>query len=237
MGDRITVRLDDELHARLADAAQARGMDVSSVVRQVLMASLDRGRGVTPTIEGSLSDTTVPSPHTTETCMGTVLDSCPADIADQIRASAEWEGRLLQGMLPEVISRGWKAVQQPDTGPLPRIVRVPHLLDTCGRTIVAHCVKKVRTAIDHILTRTNLTLPAVLAALLECAIDDRSLEIAPHGLKDYCEAVVSHCAPAVQQRLADAIARTGVSLMVLLPRVLQVWTDPALHPRVGTPNR
>jgi Ribbon-helix-helix protein, copG family len=237
MSDRLTIRLDDELRARLADAAKARGMDVSAVVRQVLIASLDREKGVTPTIEGSLSDTTVPPPHTSETYMATVLDSCPADIAHQIRASAEREGRLLQGMLPEVISRGWKAVQQPDTGPPPRIVRVPHLLDTCGRTIVAHCVKKVGTAIDHLLTQTNLTLPEVLATLLECAIDDHPLEIPPHRPEDCCKAVVSHCAPAVQQRLADAIARTGVSLMVLLPRVLQVWTDPALHPRVGTPNR
>jgi hypothetical protein len=237
MTNRVTIRLDDELHARLADAATVQGIDISSVVRQVLMASLDRGRGVTPTIEGSLSDTTVPSPHTTETCMGTVLDSCPTDISQQIRASAEQEGCPLRQVLPAIITRGWKAAQQPNTGRPPPIMWVPHTLDACSQAVVAHSAKKVRTAIDHLCTQTNLPLPAVLAALLECAIDDRPLEIPPHRPEDCCKAVVSHCVPAVQQRLADAMTRTGATMTELVPRVLQMWTDFTLDRKAGTPNR
>jgi hypothetical protein len=48
MSERITVRLDDAVYDRLSDAAKARGMDVSSVVRQALMASLEGASGTAP---------------------------------------------------------------------------------------------------------------------------------------------------------------------------------------------
>ena len=64
MPERITVRLDDEVYGRLSDAAEARGMDVSSVVRQAVMAHLEGASGTAPT--------SVP-PHTPEDCLAVVV--------------------------------------------------------------------------------------------------------------------------------------------------------------------
>jgi hypothetical protein len=64
MSERVTIRLDDGLRSRLSDAAKARGMDVSSVVRQAVLAHLEGASGTTPT--------SVP-PHTSEDCLAVVL--------------------------------------------------------------------------------------------------------------------------------------------------------------------
>jgi Ribbon-helix-helix protein, copG family len=64
MPERITVRLDDEVYSRLSDAAKARGMDVSAVVRQAVMAHLEGASGTAPT--------SVP-PHTPEDCLAVVV--------------------------------------------------------------------------------------------------------------------------------------------------------------------
>jgi predicted transcriptional regulator len=50
MPERITVRLDDAVHGRLTDAARARGVDVSSVVRQAVMAYLEEVSGTASTL-------------------------------------------------------------------------------------------------------------------------------------------------------------------------------------------
>jgi Ribbon-helix-helix protein, copG family len=64
MSERITVRLEDAVYGRLSDAARAQGTDLSSVVRQALMAYLERARGTAPT--------SVP-PHTPEDCLAVVV--------------------------------------------------------------------------------------------------------------------------------------------------------------------
>ena len=75
MAKRITIRLDDAAYGRLADAAKARGVDVSSVIRQAVMADLDERRGTTPT--------TLP-PHARETCAEAILAGCPYAVQHEI---------------------------------------------------------------------------------------------------------------------------------------------------------
>ncbi len=60
---RITLRVPEELHARLSDAAVQQGADVSAFVRQVLVAALE-GPSDTPT--------SVPS-HMPEDCLAVLL--------------------------------------------------------------------------------------------------------------------------------------------------------------------
>ena len=64
MSERITVRLDEAVYGRLSDAANARGVDVTSVVRQALMAYLERASGTAPA--------SVP-PHTPEDCLAILV--------------------------------------------------------------------------------------------------------------------------------------------------------------------
>jgi hypothetical protein len=64
MSERITVRLDDELYGWLMDAAKARRMDISSVVRQAVSASVAGARtSALPSVP----------PHTPEDCLAIVL--------------------------------------------------------------------------------------------------------------------------------------------------------------------
>jgi Ribbon-helix-helix protein, copG family len=49
MSERITIRLDDAVYSRLTDAAKARGIDLSSVVRQAVIAYLEGAGGTAPT--------------------------------------------------------------------------------------------------------------------------------------------------------------------------------------------
>jgi predicted transcriptional regulator len=64
MSERITVRLDDELYGWLMDAAKARRMDISSVVRQAVSASVAGARtSALPSVP----------PHTPEDCLAVVL--------------------------------------------------------------------------------------------------------------------------------------------------------------------
>jgi hypothetical protein len=64
MSERITVRLDEAVYGRLSDAARARGTDVSSVVRQAVMAYLEGARGTAPAS---------PPSHTPEDCLAVVV--------------------------------------------------------------------------------------------------------------------------------------------------------------------
>ena len=77
MPERITVRLDDALYGRLSVAAQARGTDVSSVVRQAVLAHLD-GIDRTPL--------TAPPAHDREACAQAILATCPVEVQDALWA-------------------------------------------------------------------------------------------------------------------------------------------------------
>jgi hypothetical protein len=86
MSERITVRLEDAVYGRLTDATRARGMDVSSVVRQALMAYLEGARGTAPTSV---------SPHTPEDCLAVVVGHASPRAQRQLTAVfARLEGIL-----------------------------------------------------------------------------------------------------------------------------------------------
>jgi hypothetical protein len=64
MSERITVRMDDELCRRLSDAAKTRGMDVSSIVRQAVIAYIEGARtSALPAVP----------PHSPEDCLAVVI--------------------------------------------------------------------------------------------------------------------------------------------------------------------
>jgi predicted transcriptional regulator len=75
MPERITIRLDDAVYGRLTDAAKARGIDVSSVVRQAVIADLDGTNGPTPT---------APSVHDREACAQTIVEGCPSGVRREV---------------------------------------------------------------------------------------------------------------------------------------------------------
>ena len=64
MSERITVRLDDALYGRLTDAARARGVDISLVVRRAMLDHLEGASGTALTFA---------PPHTPEDCLGVVV--------------------------------------------------------------------------------------------------------------------------------------------------------------------
>ena len=64
MSERITARLDDEVYSRLSDAAKARGLDISSVARQAVIAYLEGASETVPTF--------VPL-HRPEDCLAVVV--------------------------------------------------------------------------------------------------------------------------------------------------------------------
>jgi hypothetical protein len=64
MPERITVRLNDAVYGRLTDAAKARGVDLSSVVRHAVIAYLEGASETAPTL--------VPLHHP-EDCLAVVI--------------------------------------------------------------------------------------------------------------------------------------------------------------------
>jgi hypothetical protein len=75
MRERLTIRLTEDLRSRLSDVARARGMDVSSIVRQAVIAELDGTNGTTPA---------APLVHDREACAQTILEGCPLGVRREI---------------------------------------------------------------------------------------------------------------------------------------------------------
>jgi hypothetical protein len=95
MPERIMVRLDDELYGRLSDAAKARGLDGSAMVRQAVSAS----------VEGACTSAcpAVP-PHPPEDCLAVVLSQ--ASLRTQ-RRLAETFTRIDGALKSQGRSRLW----------------------------------------------------------------------------------------------------------------------------------
>jgi hypothetical protein len=195
MSERITVRLDDEIYGRLTDAARARGMDVSSVIRQAVATDLDRHHGTTPT---------APPVHDREACAQTILEGCPSGVRCEVTlrlthtgfSLADWLEILLWCSVAPFYNEALKQGVQPST-----------------------------------------ILHEALVMFLDRASKARSAIASPHGPEDCAGVVLDHCPPEVQARMADAVARTGASLMRLLPVILRFWTDATRNPQAWTPDR
>jgi hypothetical protein len=85
MSERITIRLDEAVYGRLSDAAKTRGMDVSSVVRQAVMAHLEAASGTAPT--------SVP-PHTPEDCLAVVISHASPIAQRRLAEAFAWLDRI-----------------------------------------------------------------------------------------------------------------------------------------------
>jgi Ribbon-helix-helix protein, copG family len=179
MSERITVRVDDELCGRLSDAAKARGMDVSSVVRQALIAALDGSHATTPT---------VPPVHDREACAQTILQGCPLEVRREIANRLLHTGLSLADVLETLL---WcsvapfyhKAVTQgveparvlhealvmwlDRASKAHSSVGSPHSPDDCARAALAHCPPAVQARMAGALGRTGVPLVRLLSVMLE----------------------------------------------------------------------
>ncbi len=135
----------------------------------------------------------------------------------------------------------------------------PHDREACAQAVLEGCWPWVRQEVLARMTRVGLPLANLFESLLTVAVEpvgdtatqqgvDLSallrqtmttlLERAgPHAPEDCCRIVLAHCPPAVQARMAEAQARTGATLLRLLPGILHVWTDATGNPRAWTPDR
>lgn len=95
MGERLTIRLDDGLRSRLSDVAEARGIDISSVVRQAVMAYLDGVSGITPT---------APPPHDREACAQAILAGCPYEVQHELSTRLSPAGLPLANLLEALLT-------------------------------------------------------------------------------------------------------------------------------------
>jgi hypothetical protein len=195
MSERVTIRLNDGLRARLSDTAKARGIDLSSVVRQAVIAALDRSNRPT---------STAPPVHDREACAQMILEGCPLDVRREISIRLRGTGLSLADWLESML---WCSVAPFDTQALQQGVE------------------------------PSTILHEALVLFLDRASRAQSAAGSLHRSEDCARVVLEHCPPAVQTRMADAIARARASLMQLLPVILQCWTDAARNPRAWTPER
>ena len=115
MSKRITVRLPDEVFARLSEAVKGEGMDVSGVIRQALTAYLDEA----PSREDPGTDRGAEiSPHELEDCVRTLLAQCVPERAERLTAIAQQLRRPLSEVVGELVAQGlrmkwWWNLQAP----------------------------------------------------------------------------------------------------------------------------
>jgi predicted DNA-binding protein len=88
MGSRCTIRLPDELHTRLQQAADSRGVAVADMMRQALVAFLD-GRGSSNGVEPLRAPDSAPvSPPPPHDCGQSVLARLPGEVRARIMETA-----------------------------------------------------------------------------------------------------------------------------------------------------
>jgi hypothetical protein len=179
MGERVTIRLDDDLRSRLSDVAKARGMNLSSVVRQAVMPYMESPKArasVTPDASSAIHV------HDVDMCAQTLLEGCLPEVQQVLLTGAQtMDCSLVDLVHAALIVAAWSEGQ-----PRPQLPwqRTPaHTPEDCARVLL------------------------------------------------------EHCSPAVQARMADAMARLRVPLMRLLLIILQYWTDAARNPRASTSGR
>jgi Ribbon-helix-helix protein, copG family len=179
MAERITVRLDDEVYGRLADAAKARGTDVSSVVRQAVIADLDGVSRIAPT---------APPPHDREACAQAILTGCPSEVQHEVSTRitrvglplAHWLGALLLlSVAPFVDQAEQQGVELPTllhqalVMLLDRASRThhpagsPHSPEDCAAVVVAHCPPTVQARMAEAMARTGAPLMRLLPDILQ----------------------------------------------------------------------
>jgi hypothetical protein len=119
MRKRITVRLSDELFARLLDRVKGGETDVSRVIRQVLTAHLNE----TPSPGNTDADRGVEiTPHGPEDCIQTLLAQCVPGGAARLAAIAQQFDRPLPEVVGELVTQGlrmkwWWGFQRPGSQP------------------------------------------------------------------------------------------------------------------------
>jgi hypothetical protein len=115
MSKRITVRLPDELFARLSKAVKGEGMDVSGVIRQAIMGHLDN----TPPCDDELHNRGAGhASHQVEDCAHALLAQCVPDRAARLAAIAQQLGHSLPEVVGELVTQGlrmkwWSDFQAP----------------------------------------------------------------------------------------------------------------------------
>jgi Ribbon-helix-helix protein, copG family len=158
MAERITVRLDDEVYGRLADAAKAGGLDLSALVRQALAGYLDH-QGSGPTVlDAKTSNRAECVSHTPNDCAMTIVRRCLPEVQATIHHSAE----QLDLPLAEVLARLLVLVvnNQP-------VVLPPHGPEECARMVLAQCRPVVQTRMAEAMARTGAPLMRLLPDILQ----------------------------------------------------------------------
>lgn len=101
MPERITIRLDDAVYGRLADAAKAGGLDLSAFVRQALTRYLDH-QGSGPTVlDGKASHRAECLSRTPDDCAMTVVRRCLPEVQAAIYHMTE----QLEFPLAEILAK------------------------------------------------------------------------------------------------------------------------------------
>jgi Ribbon-helix-helix protein, copG family len=179
MAERITIRLDDAMYGRLSDAAKARRVDVSAVVRQALIANLDGVGGTTPT---------APPPHDREACAQAILAGCPYDVQHEVSTRISRVGlplaNVLEALLTLAVAPFVDQAEQQGVE-LPTLLRQAlvmfvdraskahpsagssHSPEDCAQVVLAHCPPAVQARMADAVVRTGAPLIRLLPSILQ----------------------------------------------------------------------
>jgi hypothetical protein len=185
MSARITVRLDDAVYSRLTDTARARGMDVSSVVRQAVITDLDRNHGTTPTA------TPV---HDREACAQTIVDGCPSGVRHEVSirlthtgfSLADWLEILLWCSVAPFYNEALKQDVEPSTilhqalvmfldrvDTTQQLASSSHRPEDCAHVVLDHCPPAVQDRVTAAVARTGAPLMRLLSSIVQFWTDTR----------------------------------------------------------------
>jgi hypothetical protein len=89
VSERLTLRLDASLRARLSAAATAQGLDLSTVVRQAVTRDLDHATSSRASPSNPPSDDPT---HTLDECAYTLVQCCVPEIRQTLLTTAEQMG-------------------------------------------------------------------------------------------------------------------------------------------------
>jgi Ribbon-helix-helix protein, copG family len=185
MSQRITVRVDKAVYGRLSDAARARGMDVSSVVRQAVIADLDESKRTTPT---------APPVHERKACAQTILAGCPLGVRLEVSrrltptdfSLADWLEILLWCSVAPFIHQATQhgvelspLLHQALVMYLDRasrahaLARSPHSPEDCARVVLDHCPPAVQDRMTAAVARTGAPRMRLLSSIVQFWTDTR----------------------------------------------------------------
>jgi hypothetical protein len=154
-------------------------MDVSSVVRQAIVTSLDAMSRTTPT---------PPPSHDREACAQAILAGCPVEVRHDISTRithaglslADWLGALLLlSVAPFVDQAEQQGVELPTLLHEALVMFVdrasraylsagsPHSPEDCARVVLDHCPPAVRARMTDAVGRTGAPLMRLLPGILQ----------------------------------------------------------------------